>query len=178
MAEYPARVLPRPGERPEFYRTCEQAMTTADPQQLKKLVSHPEREVRRVLAQRTDLPDHLNRSLSADPDWQVRHHLVLWNKCLPTDVFGLLADDPAWIVRKAVAANKHCPPGIVERLSADPSPWVRAATVRNRNATVGVLRRLAADRSRPVRGAFRQKQHVDRFLRRLHKREAHSRPPE
>ena len=128
-----------------LYETCQDAAIASDTRTLESLVSHPEREVRRVLAQRTDLPDALNGVLARDPDWRVRQQLAMWHKKLPVDVFETLADDPSWLVRRVLPGNPHCPPSVVDRLSADQNPRVRQAAARSPLISPQSLNRLAID---------------------------------
>ena len=160
VADNPSQIA---AQNMSLYEMCKHAAVVKDPRELVSLVSHPDVEVRRVLAQRTDLSNVLNRRLAHDPDWRVRQQLVLWHKRLPVDVFETLADDPSWIVRKTLPGNKHCPPSVIEELSTDRSPWVRQAAVRSPNITDRTIQQLASDQSKPVQQAFRQRLHHDRL---------------
>lgn len=165
--QVPSRMLPPGAERTALVVACEQAASVTDHTDIEALAVHPHREVRRVLAQRSDLTAAIYRTLAKDDDWRVRQQLLLKQQPLPDDVFRQLAEDERWIVRKTVPRNRRCPADIVENLTTDPNPWVRQATVLSRQTSPEALRRLADDPSAQVRAGFAHRQTIERMRQKL-----------
>ena len=63
------------------------------------------------------------------------------------DVLAVLAEDPKWAVRQAVANNVQTPPAVLDRLAGDCCEAVRSCVAYNTSATSGALRALARDES-------------------------------
>ncbi len=146
---------------------CEYAITTTSFEDLDRLASHRNREVRRVIAQRKDLPERLNVRLSDDSDWYIRQQLLWDSKPLPSHLFEKLARDSSWLVRRAVPRNKHCPDWLVEELMGDKSPWVRQGVVTAYRLSPETLDPLAGDKSRQVRLALKERARDAPFLAKL-----------
>lgn len=61
------------------------------------------------------------------------------------ELLAVLAEDPKWVVRQAVAYNVQTPPEILDRLAADDHEEVRAGVAYNTSATPAALEALARD---------------------------------
>ncbi len=61
------------------------------------------------------------------------------------EVLAVLADDPKWAVRQAVAYNVQAPPEVLDRLAGDWCDEVRAGVAYNTGATSAALSALARD---------------------------------
>ena len=157
---------------------CEYAEHTDNHQDLQRLLSHPNREVRRTIARRRDLPDRLNQALADDPDWYVRQHLLVppfgWvvdpPESQPVWLLEKLSEDRSWLVRRQLAAYRHCPDRLLGKLSEDRSPWVRQAVAERLHIPDDVLERLGKDPNRNVNLALRRRQATVRLRDRIYKR--------
>ncbi len=79
---------------------------------LKRLVLHPDAEVRAAVATKNKLPADLMTALAADPDDSVRERIV-YNKNVRQDTLRKLAQDP--VFRVSSAANERLRGGEIER---------------------------------------------------------------
>ena len=61
------------------------------------------------------------------------------------EALAVLADDPQWVVRQAVAYNVQTPPEVLDRLAGDCCDEVRAGVAYNTSATSAALSALARD---------------------------------
>ena len=89
--------------------------------------------------------------LAADPKWKVRQ-AVAYNAQTPLEVLSLLARDTCEEVRAGVAYNTAAPPEALRALACDEFMWIRGHVAVNESVPTEVLVALARDEDRYVRG--------------------------
>ena len=89
--------------------------------------------------------------LAADPKWKVRQ-AVAHNAQTPLEVLSLLARDTCEEVRAGVAYNTAAPPEALRALACDEFMWTRVCVAVNESVPTEVLVALARDEDRYVRG--------------------------
>ena len=89
--------------------------------------------------------------LAADPKWAVRQ-AVAYNAQTPLEVLSLLARDTCEEVRAGVAYNTAAPPEALRALACDEFMWTRVCVAVNESVPTEVLVALARDEDRYVRG--------------------------
>ena len=89
--------------------------------------------------------------LAADPKWAVRQ-AVAYNAQTPLEVLSLLARDTCEEVRAGVAYNTAAPPEALRVLACDEFMWIRVCVAVNESVPTEVLVALARDEDRYVRG--------------------------
>ena len=105
--------------------------------------------VRRVLAQRQDLPAAVIQALLQDPERDVRRGLG-WST-RDEGVLRSLAADADSHVRSVVPFNAVTPDDLIDTLSRDPDRGVRCSVVTSYRASEEQLQRLLRDKSSLVR---------------------------
>ena len=109
----------------------------------------PDSSVRRVLAQRQDLPTAVIQTLLQDPERDVRVGLG-WST-RDEGVLRSLAADAESRVRSVIPFNDVTPDDLIEALSRDPDRDVRCSVVTSYRASEEQLQRLLRDKSSLVR---------------------------
>ena len=90
--------------------------------------------------------------LAADPSWRVRE-AVAWNAQTAPEVLDALAGDANREVRAAVATSESTPPSTLEMLAGDDDWWVRSCVAANESCPGGTRTALVCDADPYVRGA-------------------------
>ena len=103
-------------------------------------------EVRAAAVANENTPAQMAATLVGDRAIKVRSEVA--SRRVGAEVLTVLAADPKWGVRQAVAFNVGTPPELLERLAGDCCEEVRAAVAYNTNAPLTALTALARDEFR------------------------------
>lgn len=113
------------------------------PAVLKALLGDRRAVVRAAAARNENTPTEAVAARSGDRAIRVRKEVAA--RVVGAEVLAVLAADPKWVVRQAVAYNVQTPPEVLDRLAADDHEEVRASVAYNTSATPAALEALARD---------------------------------
>ena len=108
------------------------------------LANHSNIDIRWQFAHYALAPIDIMVTLANDRNERVRSNLVSNRYIhLPVHILAMLAQDPVYFVRRAVAYNFNTPVNVLRNLARDEHSWVHRALADNPNTPADVLRNLA-----------------------------------
>ena len=99
--------------------------------------------VRAAAAENENTPAQTVAALARDRAIKVRSEVAA--RGVGAEVLAVLAEDPKWVVRQAVAYNVQTPPEVLDHLTGDCCDEVRTGVAYNTSATSAALKALARD---------------------------------